>query len=351
METPRKRRDRTTGRPGRGPAGQGGAADGRRRRDARSGRRAPSAQRRPRRRGSANGRILDLIDGFLDDLRARNLSAHTLDAYRRDLVQFERFMRDLARDEPPTAERLDARSVRRFVSALSASRLARRSIQRKLAAVRSFARFLVREGVLEADPTLGLSGPRAERRLPSFLRRKEIDLLFAEPSGPTEAELRDRAILELLYGTGIRLSELTSLTKRHLDLSGGLVRVVGKGSKERVVPVGRAAADALGAYLRVSGGARQGRDEPLFRNARGGRLSGRSVQRIVARRLGQVSEARQLSPHVLRHTFATHMLNAGADLRAVQELLGHASLTSTQIYTHVTTERLKEVYRRSHPRA
>lgn len=241
--------------------------------------------------------------------------------------------------------------MRRLVASLSASRLAKRSIQRKLAAVKSFARFLVADGALTADPTLGLAGPRAEKRLPSFLRKREIDLLFAEPAAPTEVELRDRAILELLYGTGIRLSELTGLKKEHVDLSGGLVRVLGKGNKQRVVPVGRAAAGALRAYLGVRTGGRPGRGEPLFTNARGGVLSGRTVQRIVARRLGQVSEARQLSPHVLRHTFATHMLNAGADLRAVQELLGHASLSSTQIYTHVTTERLKEVYRKSHPRA
>ena len=308
-------------------------------------------RRRAGARSAARAGLLVLIDRFLDDLRARNLSIHTIGAYRRDLTQFERFLRQLTRDEPPTAEDLDAKSVRRFVASLSASRFAKRSVQRKLAAVRSFARFLVADGVLAANPTLGLTGPRAERRLPSFLRRKEIDLLFANGSKPTETELRDRAILELLYGAGIRLSELTGLRREHVDLSTGLIRVLGKGGKERVVPVGRAAAEAIKAYVRARGGAPRGRGEPLFVNRRGQALSGRTVQRIVGRRLGQVSEARQLSPHVLRHTFATHMLNAGADLRAVQELLGHASLSSTQIYTHVTTERLKQVYKKSHPRA
>jgi integrase/recombinase XerC len=308
-----------------------------------------SRRARGRRRGAAG--LLELVDRFLDDLRARNLSAHTIDAYRRDLTQFERFLRDLTRDEPPAAGDLDARAIRRFVAALSASRLAKRSIQRKLAAVKSFARFLVADGRLRADPTLGLAGPKAEKRLPSFLRKKEIDLLFAEPAAPAEADLRDRAILELLYGTGIRLSELTGLKKEQVDLAGGLVRVLGKGNKERVVPVGRAAVEALRAYLSARGGSLRERGTPLFTNARGAALSGRTVQRIVTRRLRQVSEARHLSPHVLRHTFATHLLNAGADLRAVQELLGHASLSSTQIYTHVTTERLKEVYRKSHPRA
>jgi integrase/recombinase XerC len=307
------------------------------------------AGRTPRRRGRAASRkIAGLLDRFLDDLRARNLSVHTLDAYRRDLSQLERFLTDLNRDEPATIGQLGPKSVRRFVAALVASRLARRSVQRKLAAVRAFARFLVAEGILDVDPTLGLVGPKAEKRLPSFLRKKEIELLFARPAEPSEAELRDRAILELLYGTGIRLSELTGLSKESVDLAAGLVRVLGKGNRERVVPLGRAAADAVRAYLRARSDGRRG---PLFANARGGALTGRTVQRIVRRRLAQVSEARQLSPHVLRHTFATHMLNAGADLRAVQELLGHASLSSTQIYTHVTTERLKEVYKKSHPRA
>lgn len=345
----------TRPRKGQGPRGGGRASTASERAPGRTSpggaRRTRPAKVRARSRPAAEAALLDLIDRFLDDLRARNLSVHTLAAYRRDLVQFERFLRDLTRGERPTAEHLDARSVRRFVASLSASRFAKRSIQRKLAAVKSFTRFLVADGILGANPTLGLAGPKAERRLPSFLRKKEIDLLFARPSEPTETELRDRAILELLYGTGIRLSELTGLKKEHVDLSAGLARVLGKGSKERVVPVGRAALKALRAYDRVRTEERRGRGEPLFGNARGGALSGRTVQRIVAKKLGQVSEARQLSPHVLRHTFATHMLNAGADLRAVQELLGHASLSSTQIYTHVTTERLKEVYRKSHPRA
>lgn len=291
------------------------------------------------------------VDDFIEDLRARSFSAHTLAAYRRDLGQFETFLRDLKRDETPLASDVTPRSVRRFVSSLTAARYARRSVQRKLAAVKSFSRHLVSERVLDSNPTVGLSAPRPEKRLPSFLRRKEIDLLFTGDASPTERELRDRAILELFYSTGIRLSELTGLRKESLDLRGGLVRVLGKGNKERVVPVGRAATDALKRYLNSRNDVKGAGGRPLFTNARGGALSARSVQRIVAKRLGQVSEARQLSPHVLRHTFATHMLDAGADLRAVQELLGHASLSSTQIYTHVTTARLKEIYKKSHPRA
>ncbi len=290
------------------------------------------------------------IDAFLSELGARNLSSHTRAAYGRDLVQFETFLRDITRDEELSASDLTPKAVRRFVSALTASKYARRSVQRKLAAVKAFARYLVSEGLLDANPTTGLSAPRPERRLPSFLRSREVELLFEGRGDGTERELRDRAILELFYSTGIRLSELTGLRRESLDLRNGLVRVLGKGNKERVVPVGRAASDALKRYL-APRGAKEGRGAPLFTNARGEALSARTVQRIVTKRHGQVSEARQLSPHVLRHTFATHMLDAGADLRAVQELLGHASLSSTQIYTHVTTARLKEIYKKAHPRA
>ncbi len=297
------------------------------------------------------GSIQRLIDDFVDESRSRNLSDHTVEAYRRDLIQFEHFLRDVARDETPSLEHFTPRTVRRFLSSMSEARYARRSIQRKLAAIKSFARHLVAERALKANPTAGLSAPRPEKRLPSFLRRKEVDRLFGDPVGNGVLELRDRAILELLYSTGIRLSELTGLGLESIDLRGGVVRVVGKGDRERVVPVGRAAVKALRAYLRARGDEDRVHGRPLFTNARGGALTGRSVQRLVAKRLKQVSESRQLSPHVLRHTFATHMLNAGADLRAVQELLGHASLSSTQIYTHVTTDRLKEIYSKTHPRA
>ncbi len=303
-----------------------------------------SGTRRPR-------QIAPLIDAFLGDLEGRNLSEHTIAAYRRDLGQFELFLTDMARDEKPTSRHFTPATVRRFVAALAASKYARRSVQRKLAAVKSFARYLVSRKILETNPTAGLSAPRPEKRLPSFLTRREIDLLFDTPPEDKPADLRDRAILELLYSTGLRLSELVGLTKGRVDLSSGLVRVMGKGGKERLVPVGRAAVAAIERYLAAREDVPRGRGEPLFTNGRGERLSGRTVQRMVSRRLGQVSEARQLSPHVLRHTFATHMLNAGADLRAVQELLGHASLSSTQIYTHVSTERLKKIYRKSHPRA
>jgi integrase/recombinase XerC len=296
------------------------------------------------------GRLFEsAVTEFLDELERRNFSPHTIDAYRRDLKRFADHLSQTTHEERPRLGDFTPRSARRYIAWMVSTRYARRSVQRALASLRSFAKFQTKRKALKSDPTIGLSAPRPEKRLPSFLTRRETDLLFECPAEPTVAELRDRAILELFYGTGIRLSELTNIVVRDVDTAGGLVRVTGKGDKQRVVPLGGSALDAITSYLSARGGATP--TEALFLNARGGAISGRSVQRIVSKRLRQVSESRQLSPHVLRHTFATHMLNAGADLRAVQELLGHASLSSTQIYTHVTTERLKDAYKKAHPRA
>jgi len=289
------------------------------------------------------------VEGFLTDLERRNFSPHTVAAYRRDLARFADFLSETTHEDRPRLNGFSATHVRRYIAWMVSTRYARRTVQRNLAALRSLAKYLTGRKAIRVNPTLGLTAPKPARRLPSFLTRRETDLLFSCPAEPTTAELRDRAILELLYGTGIRLSELVSLSLRDIDAFGGLVKVTGKGRKQRVVPLGRSAGESIARYLEAR--ERGAADDPLFLNVRGGRLSGRSVQRLVAKRLAQVSEARSLSPHVLRHTFATHMLNAGADLRAVQELLGHASLSSTQIYTHVTTERLKEAYKKAHPRA
>ena len=289
------------------------------------------------------------VEGFLTDLERRNFSPHTVAAYRRDLARFADFLSEVTHDEEPRLASFESATVRRFVAWMVSSRYARRSVQRNLAALRSLAKYLIKRKAIRGNPTLGLTSPKPAKRLPSFLTRGETDLLFSCPAEPTIAELRDRAILELLYGTGIRLSELVSLSLRDVDASGGLVRVTGKGRKQRVVPLGASAEKSITRYRKALGKGAPG--DPLFLNLQGRRLSGRSVQRIVSKRLAQVSEARSLSPHVLRHTFATHLLNAGADLRAVQELLGHSSLSSTQIYTHVTTERLKDAYKKAHPRA
>jgi integrase/recombinase XerC len=289
---------------------------------------------------------------FIESLEARGYSQHTLAAYERDLRQFESFLRDIRHGETPRVTDLEPRAIRRFVAGLAATRFARSSVRRKLAAVKALGRYLAARGVLDANPAAGLPAPKPEKRLPSFLTRSEIDRLFATPAADAgdAKRLRNAAILELLYGAGLRLSELVSLNTGDLDGTSGLVRVTGKRRKQRIVPVGRAARRAIDRYLSARSDAPDVPDAPLFTNGRGGRLTGRSVQRIVRTTLSEVSEARSLSPHVLRHTFATHLLNAGADLRAVQELLGHASLSSTQIYTHVTTDRLKEAYRRAHPR-
>jgi len=310
-------------------------------------------------RGATGGRLkkprpaVPLVADFLTTLETRGYSEHTIAAYRRDLGQFVTFVTDFAhRDTPDEVLTSDLRpkSVFRFVSSLSASRFARRSIQRKLAAVKSFCGWLEERSYVPVSPAATVSSPKAEKRLPTFLTEKEIGLLFIVPPEPSIRDLRNRAILELFYSTGIRLSELVGLNESALDRLGQTARVLGKGGKERIVPVGRAALDALAAYRAVQTD-REAAGGALFTNGRGRALTERSVQRIVRKKLAEVSEARKLSPHVLRHTFATHMLNAGADLRAVQELLGHVSLSTTQIYTHVTTERLLEVYEKRHPRA
>ncbi len=311
----------------------------------------------PERRLTSRSRIDRAVSELLESMEARGYSPHTLAAYRRDLAQFECFLRDLARDERPRVVHFRTRSVRRFVAALSASRFARSTVRRKLAAVKTLGRYLASRGALAANPAAGLPAPKPEKRLPSFLTRSETERLFAhsDADAGNVRKIRDTAILELLYGTGVRLSELVSLNVGDVEADAGagpgMARVTGKRRKQRIVPVGRTALRAIERYLSARTDAPDESDRPLFTNGRGGRLSRRSVQRIVSRRLSEVSEARSLSPHVLRHTFATHLLNAGADLRAVQELLGHASLSSTQIYTHVTTDRLKEAYRKAHPRA
>jgi integrase/recombinase XerC len=309
----------------------------------------PSKKRSPGSRRKGGRLFRRAVEEFLDDLTRRNFSRHTIDAYRRDLKRFADHLAQTAHSDRPRMSDFRPQAVRRYIAWMVSARYARRSVQRALASLRSFSKFAMRRKNIAADPTLGLSAPRPERRLPSFLTLREVDRLFKAPAESTVAGLRDRAILELFYGTGIRLSELTGAAVRDVDSSGALIRVTGKGDRERVVPLGECALNAITRYLSARGDASPG--EPLFVNSRGSPISGRSVQRMVSKRLGQVSEVRQLSPHVLRHTFATHMLNAGADLRAVQELLGHASLSSTQIYTHVTTERLKDAYRKAHPRA
>jgi integrase/recombinase XerC len=238
--------------------------------------------------------------------------------------------------------------LRRYLAYLSTRRFARRSIARKVAALRRYFRWQVKQGVLSVDPTRALSAPKGEGRLPRVLSRADIDaLLEPVPGGP--GEVRDRAVIELLYGSGLRVSELCGLAPADLDLPRGLVTVWGKGSKQRQVPMSAPSVEAVRRWLADGRSAFAGHESPpdaVFLNARGRRLGTRDVRRILDRH-----SAAPTHPHALRHTFATHLLDGGADLRAVQEMLGHASLQTTQVYTHVSKERLVQVYERSHPRA
>jgi integrase/recombinase XerC len=270
---------------------------------------------------------------------ARHASPHTVRAYLSDLRQFLAFAGRVEAVRPET--------IRRWLRTLDGTR-DRASIARKLAAVRGLFRFLVDAGRLAVDPTVGIATPKQRRKLPAHLTLDDVDRLLATPPTNGVLGLRDRAILELLYSSGLRVSELTGLDWEQVDGDAGLVRVLGKGRKERVVPVGRPALRALDAYRAAAGVAATG---PVFRNARGGRLTSRSVARLMERHVLVSGAATKATPHALRHTFATHLLGAGADLRAIQELLGHASLSTTQRYTHVDLRRLMDAYDRAHPRA
>jgi len=273
----------------------------------------------------------------------KHASPHTLRGYRSDLEEFRRFIAEVSgRDAlAETIASIDARLIRAYLARLHTRRRDPVTVARKLAALRSWFRFLVRRGVLPRNPALEVGGPRLGRKLVSFLPIDEATLLV----DAKDTSARDRAILELLYATGLRVSELTGLDLDDVDRPERTVRVLGKGRKERIVPFGARAAAALDACLgpRARG--------PLFVNRRGERLGVRSVFEIVRRRARQLGLRRRVSPHTLRHTFATHLLDAGADLRMIQELLGHSRLSTTQRYTHVGTDQLTRVYDAAHPRA
>ena len=292
--------------------------------------------------------MTDYLDRFLTCLAVeRSVSPHTVTAYRNDLEQFFRFLASGA-SPPSHPDEIDHLDIRRFLAHLHGD-LKKSSIGRKLAAVRAIFRYLLREGVVAKNPAELISAPKKEQKAPYHLTIDEVTALVEGPGAATLLSLRDRAILEVLYSCGIRLSELTGLKVQDIDQEGRLVRVLGKGNKERIVPLGRQAAKAVGAYLeerRDPPG-----DAPFLLNARNGKLTGRSVARIVDKYLIKLATMKKVSPHTLRHTFATHLLEGGADLRAIQELLGHASLSTTQKYTHVSIDRLMEVYDKAHPRA
>jgi len=287
------------------------------------------------------------------------MSPHTCAAYRRDLSQFLGFLEKERGGDVEVAS-VDKTRIRRYLAALASGHYRKSSLSRKLTAARSFFRYLCSTGRLPVNPASGIASPKKEKRLPVFLDEKETEKLADLPQADDFISLRDRAILELLYGSGIRLSELTALDADSVNVRDRSLRVFGKGSKERLVMVTDTYLELHKRYLDARTGFLAGLAEKqgafraadaLFLNPRGGRLSNRSVERLVGRVLSRVTDKAKTSPHVLRHTFATHLLNAGADLMAVKELLGHENLSTTQVYTHVTAERLKKIYDKAHPRA
>ena len=294
------------------------------------------------------------LEPYLEYLQgAKNVSPHTVAGYRRDIEQFMVFLRRIVAGDFQLSM-LDAYVGRRYLASLVTREYSRRSIARHIAALRSFGRYLCREQLLEVNPFVGIRTPKLERRLPQFLDIPEIDALMLLPEDSVLGR-RDLAILELLYGAGIRVSELTDLTLTRIDLEEKYILVFGKGSKERIVPIGEKAVGAITDYLQNSRPLlcqKQDRTmDRLFLNHSGTPLSDRSIRRILAKYVDTLAVKKRVTPHTLRHSFATHLLDNGADLRSVQELLGHVSLKTTQVYTHVSSERLLSVYRNSHPRA
>jgi len=300
-----------------------------------------------------NSRFEHLVLDFLAYLEfERGLSRNTLEAYRGDLLQFGRFLQSRAR----TAETAEGSDVAEFLGSLTGGHGQHASpatIHRKSACLRSFYRHLRREGVRDSDPTAALSAPRRGRRLPHVLTRGEISKLLDQPAGDDPADLRDRALLEVMYACGLRASEVIGLELADIDLEAQVLRARGKGAKERLVPIGSTAVQAVAAYLeRGRPELVHGRPErQVFVNFRGSMLTRQGLYKIVQRHAVQAGLEGKMSPHTLRHTFATHLLAGGCDLRSVQEMLGHADVATTQLYTHLSSERLKDVYFKAHPRA
>ncbi|MDD4940702.1 MAG: tyrosine recombinase XerC [Candidatus Omnitrophica bacterium] len=284
-------------------------------------------------------RFVDKFTRYLEI--EKNYSVHTILNYRLDLEEFRSFLK-----EQPV-EKVDYLAVRKYLAVLKERNLQPRSINRKLSALRTFFRFLTREGFIKANPVASILSPKLDKHLPQFLTEEDTVRLIESSIPGNLAGLRDRAILETFYSTGIRISELVGLNDDDVDMISGIVKVRGKGKKERIVPIGEQALSAIRRYLEK----RESQSAALFLNPRRARISDRGVRYMFRKYLRKAGLKQGVSPHTLRHSFATHMLNRGADLRTVQELLGHANLGTTQIYTHLTTERLKAVYAKAHPRA
>ncbi len=296
----------------------------------------------------------DNIENFIGYLRdQKGYSPHTIRNYHSDLRQFSQFL--AFRGASPDSKRLDPATIREYLGSLYGT-LTRRTIARKLSAIRSFFRFLEKKDLIEGNPAADIQTPKLEKYIPGFLPVDEVFRLLKRPRRDKLLGLRDLAILEMLYSCGIRVSELEALDTSSINFEERLVKVLGKGNKERIVPVGRQALNVVSDYLVATQLIRKkARDHsgesPLFLNIRGGRLSVRSLGRIIKRYAMEIGAGSDISPHSMRHSFATHLLDGGADLRSVQELLGHVSLSTTQKYTHVSLDRLMEVYDRTHPRS
>ena len=295
--------------------------------------------------------LIEKFDNYINV--ERNLSLHTRRNYISDLKQFSDFLK--REHSKIKYEAIDKTIIRSYLGFLY-KKNRKSSVARKLATLRTFFKFLLRAGILKKNPASLVSTPRLEKHVPSFLSIDETFILLEMPDVTTLAGLRDKAIMEILYSSGLRVSELVETNENDIDLNLGIIKVMGKGKKERIVPIGSKAIEALNNYLQS--GERKRRlsptsplNLPVFLNQRGGRLTARSVARIINRYIEQCGLLKNISPHSLRHTFATHMLDAGADLRAIQELLGHVSLSTTQKYTHVSIDKLMEVYDKAHPKS
>lgn len=292
----------------------------------------------------------DLLEKYITYLRSvRNASEHTLRAYAEDITSFFDYLEKFS----PECEirYVDKYMIRGYLSQFHIQKRSRSTIARKLSSLKSFFKFLIKNKELERNPATGIKTP-SEKKLPVFLTRAEVTALVESPGRGSLQELRDHAIFETLYGTGIRVGELVGMNERDLDLVGEVAKVRGKGRKERIVPLGRCAVSALTDYIGSPKKSAKRRDESaVFLNRAGGRITARSVRRVFDKYIKRLALRTKATPHTLRHTFATHLLDAGADLRDIQELLGHKQLSTTTIYAHVTTSKLKEVYKKAHPRA
>jgi tyrosine recombinase XerC len=296
------------------------------------------------------------LDEFLVYLKVeKDASYHTQRSYRADLYLTDKFIKKISNGKIELGDsKVNTSIIRQYLSQLQKENYSRKSIARKLAALRTYFKFLCKKGYFDTNPAKSIFTPKLAQKLPTFLYQKEIIELIETPDDSTVLGLRDRAILEILYSTGIRVSELVGMDLKDIDYTNEIVKVLRKGNKERFVPIGSYALAAIEKYLDRRWQLLkkdQATQHALFLNGRGGRLTSRGVRCIVNKYIRRMSISKHVSPHTLRHTFATHLLDAGADLRLVQELLGHASLSTTQIYTHLTKERLKSIYDKAHPRA